>query len=170
MNASIKTRLCRKCKVNKVLEARKYCEPCKIAPAHCSCGNVFRSKIHTHCKHCRNIKGNDGECSACGKYRHIYYGSGLCTTCYKFTVKYKITKEKLIELRSIKNCQLCDVEVSHSVFNTKTQAVIDHDHKTGRVRGILCSSCNVIDGRFRDLDHLEAFYKNYRRWIGKEIF
>jgi hypothetical protein len=30
------------------------------------------------------------------------------------------------------------------------QAVIDHDHSTGKVRGVICSACNIGIGHFDD--------------------
>ena len=47
-------------------------------------------------------------------------------------------------LEQIKYCQMCDKDLSD------TRVCIDHDHITGKVRGILCTSCNVGIGLLGD--------------------
>jgi hypothetical protein len=44
------------------------------------------------------------------------------------------------------NCGIC--EKNQSLF--KTKFAIDHDHKTGKVRGLLCASCNIGLGMMKD--------------------
>jgi hypothetical protein len=72
-------------------------------------------------------------------------------------VKYGITVEqKDAILTSQKGlCPICSVILTEG--RVKTGACIDHDHSTGRVRGILCLLCNVMLGAFKeDLDLLTS--------------
>lgn len=45
-------------------------------------------------------------------------------------------------------CPLCEREM-----NTFTSAnrCVDHDHKTGEIRGVLCRNCNGIEGKIHNL-------------------
>lgn len=47
-------------------------------------------------------------------------------------------------------CAICDTDdpAPHPNF------CVDHDHDTGRVRGLLCNACNVGLGRFKDSPEL----------------
>jgi hypothetical protein len=59
-------------------------------------------------------------------------------------------------------CAICGTH-----FPTEESVQLDHDHKTGRARGLLCSPCNVGLGAFRD--NVEALrsaadYLEVSRW------
>jgi hypothetical protein len=76
------------------------------------------------------------------------------TRNYKYKNLYNITVEQKEALLAAQNnaCAICK--------STETSAKgwhVDHSHKTGVVRGILCHRCNLGLGNFRDdLDILRA--------------
>lgn len=159
-------RKCRKCKLNEVpIDSRKFCDQCKLKVKTCECGVPFKSNKYNFCKLCRMSKGNIGQCISCDQIKHIYFNSGICTTCYRFTTKYSITIQELKKLRLIDSCGICGIKIYHHIKNKGQAAVIDHDHSTGKVRGVLCVQCNIIEGMIRDEQHLENFYSNYKKWI-----
>lgn len=67
--------------------------------------------------------------------------------------KFNISFEYAKELTEVENCYICE---KHKDDNGRTLA-IDHCHKTGEIRGVLCSLCNTGLGSFRDnVDFLKS--------------
>lgn len=54
--------------------------------------------------------------------------------------------EKILALQDNK-CAICKSKIGNS---RTTRLFIDHDHLTGKVRGLLCSACNHGLGLFKD--------------------
>jgi Autographiviridae endonuclease VII len=56
---------------------------------------------------------------------------------------------KWFKRQSKNGCQLCGLKKYKS--HTKGRSFcIDHDHKTGKARGVLCQACNIALARFFD--------------------
>lgn len=74
--------------------------------------------------------------------------------------KYGCSKEDIEKLLDIKECQICSASVAFSSENRHLKPNIDHCHKTGVIRGILCGYCNNLIGRAKDdVDTLKAAIK-----------
>ena len=61
--------------------------------------------------------------------------------------RYGLSTRKFLDL--IKKANYCCEICRKHLYKTQ-QINIDHSHKTGKVRGILCSPCNVGLGMFQD--------------------
>lgn len=61
---------------------------------------------------------------------------------------YNITKEYYNELFEKQNgcCSICGIHQSE----LKKRLFVDHDHNTGKIRGLLCHNCNVGIGFFNN--------------------
>ncbi len=68
--------------------------------------------------------------------------------------KYKLTLEEIENLKKLANykCEIC--------YQDKP-LVIDHCHKTGKIRGILCNQCNQALGSINESIMVAAGLQNY---------
>lgn len=73
----------------------------------------------------------------------------------KLKLYYNLSEEKYIKLLELQDnkCKICNEEL--------TKPNVDHCHKTGKVRGILCRGCNHGLGNFKDNTELLMKAKEY---------
>ena len=78
------------------------------------------------------------------KYRLAKYASNIKSW-------YGITIEDYFNLLNFQNncCAICKSSEPRG-RGSKKMFHVDHDHKTGEVRGLLCQQCNVALGSFND--------------------
>jgi Recombination endonuclease VII len=94
------------------------------------------------------IRFDDRRCAMCealfrpGSGVQIYCGAA-CRSANRRAVRYGLTRPEMvaIERSHAGACAICRRE---------TKLVVDHDHKTGKVRGLLCSTCNTGLGKLGD--------------------
>lgn len=69
----------------------------------------------------------------------------------RLKIQYGMTHDDLAAMRLSQNnqCGICFVEFGDTAWGA-TAVAIDHDHKTKKVRGLLCTKCNRGLGLFCD--------------------
>lgn len=67
---------------------------------------------------------------------------------YRLQWAYGITEQEFVEILESQNycCRICE---KHEIDNSKNLSV-DHNHDTGKVRGLLCDACNRGLGMLKD--------------------
>jgi hypothetical protein len=97
---------------------------------------------------------NDGTCAHCQQRPKLRYGV-YCRPCkrvYDAAQKYGLTEKdwERLWLDSRGECGICACELEIEGPNRAARPAIDHDHETGKIRGLLCCCCNAGLGQFRD--------------------
>ena len=82
-----------------------------------------------------------------GKHRNI------CKTCYNEQIQIRLygidnnDYENLLNKQNRK-CAICGQPVDE--YEVRSKLDIDHNHDTGKVRGLLCNKCNLGLGLFNE--------------------
>jgi hypothetical protein len=95
--------------------------------------------------HNKTKSGFDSWCRAC----RASYRNANCRGKFRSV----ISDDALANIKeTTKECVICGNE---------GKLVVDHDHKTGQIRGMLCNHCNRGLGHFRDDPTLLEFASQY---------
>lgn len=129
-----------------------FCRPCRqVSKAIYAWANKTgytyaeaRAQFHRPCPICRTSMISERPaakaCRACTATPH---GRRVLSIAHR----YSISVEESLSLMAVLDCQVCGMHLP-TTFGKHRH--IDHDHATGRVRGVLCHWCNMMLGSARD--------------------
>lgn len=107
------------------------------------------------CRHCvkernRACKRTDGGTDPKASWRNfkrnaVRRGHPTTSTYEEYLIQFNKT-----------HCECCGVQFDWE--NPRSRRAIDHDHKTGKIRGALCTDCNLCEGRIKTSDNAYNLY------------
>jgi len=101
------------------------------------------------CKECAKQATNTPKFKTWAKKYRLKNSIRLSATTFNYKLKsqYGLSRDQyeLMIKNQNNRCIICG-----NPFTTPKHTHIDHDHKTGSVRGVLCSNCNTGIGFFRE--------------------
>ncbi len=115
---------------------QKYCPKCE----------TVKPETHFH-KDGRRGDGLGGICGSCARTKsRVRARENLLWSCYK------ITLQDYADMFEQQNgvCAICGFPESVMQKGKRQNLAVDHCHKTGKVRGLLCHQCNKGIGNLKD--------------------
>jgi hypothetical protein len=120
------------------------------------------TRTEKRCPHCKQVKpvtefrkdtkrpdGRGGYCCACANMRNreAHSRNKTRTKARHLRALHGITRDDYLAMLNAQGggCAICGKPQDENRWHP-----LDHDHKTGKVRGILCNQCNTALGGFRD--------------------
>lgn len=135
------------------------------------------------CNKCKQIKefhlhksrstGLQAYCVDCSLIiRRSYKNNPKKEWARKLKYRYNITEECYFRtLKQQENkCNICKKEETKKTLTGEIQKLsIDHCHTTGKFRGLLCDSCNIGLGKFKDnIEFLKNAIKHLKQTTGEK--
>lgn len=117
------------------------------------CNKCLQTKsISNFAKHSGRKSGYIEQCKQCKReydraHRTPEKNAQYKVSCYGIT----FAQYSAMVVSQNNKCAVCHKEEAAKFRGKKTMALaIDHCHKTGKVRGLLCSNCNTAMGKLKD--------------------
>lgn len=109
-----------------------------------------RNGYQAYCKSCHNKKVRDSYCSNRMKD-------------YDLKKNYGIDLNEYERMFTEQNgcCKICNIHISKTSLKHKKNLCVDHNHKTNKIRGLLCDKCNRGLGLFCDDENILLKAMNY---------
>lgn len=146
----------------------RYCAECRGRCEECGAPSRYNERgkfFSRYCRACERVKYRPERCTKCGGPMNGSHTS-YCRTCFnayyrelrasdpeeyrrrewrKEIRKYGITEDdwQAMHDRQDGRCAACGGEEAHP---GRSRLCVDHDHTTGAVRELLCTSCNLAIG------------------------
>ena len=97
--------------------------------------------------------GNNRRCHTCSSEKK----KRTCHNCYLKRM-YGITERKYRQMWREQGGRCC---ICSTQFEDESHGVVDHNHSTKHVRGLLCEECNLGLGNFKDNPYYMRRAANY---------
>ena len=164
-----------KCTTRKTGGEKAECQCCKkVKP-------IYQYKYQL-CMSCMTKEQYRGEtCSCCGYVADGTLGmvfrkkdsAPTCINCSQRLVSFNMTIEQYQQyVVSLDNqpCPLCDkkmeLRTQGKSGKSKDRTInMDHDHKTGMLRGAICGACNRYEGKLSKYDCIDTWYESYKEYM-----
>lgn len=124
----------------------KYCRICCLDKPKSEFYVMKRGNLHSYCKRCCSVralenyhKNPEAHNARSTKWRKNNLAQFQFLSRRSYLRRcYGISMEQYEELLQSQNgqCAICEVEPVGAL-------AVDHDHKTGKIRGLLCKTCNL---------------------------
>lgn len=132
-----------------------------------------KNRHETYCKSCQRkylkryrVKKRNGYVPK-GKYGNIKRNDPRYGRHWWLMTQYNLTFFEYEKIHKEQNgkCAICDKHESE----LDRILLVDHNHKTKEIRGLLCNSCNTLLGYLKDDPELiERVLKSAKAYLGRE--
>lgn len=140
-------KICRICKLEKPLEDFHK-------------ARTTKDRLMTRCRMCDHSAKQEYKTANYERIRIVERNSYLIRT-------YGITLKEYQETNAVQNstCAICSKPETAVYLGKLRSLSVDHNHTTGKVRGLLCQKCNtalgMLDENKNSIDNLISYLKRY---------